>query len=155
MISSLTYGARIALFGVWVWKILCWTIEQNVLGGARHFIRPLIARTPHMAGKDSAVGQVAACVRKVARTYGGAQRDLRAWLAQLEAALVAKKRDLKASNTQMKKWCRCLGVCARNGQCYYAKLGRVLEARPGLTVDRKLMKRYPTLRYVLVQCASV
>jgi len=106
-----------------------------------------------MAGKDSAVGQVAACVRKVARTcHGGAQRDLHAWLAQLEAALFAKQRDMNASNTQMKKWCRRLGVCARNGQCYYANLGSVLEARPGLTVKRRLLKEYPTLRYVLVQC---
>lgn len=103
-----------------------------------------------MAVEDSAVDQVAACVQKVARTSQDSNTSIRTRLAQLEAALYAKKLDLNASNKQMKEWCRYLGVCACNCRCYYRGLRHVLRTRPRLIVNKRLLKDHPTLRCVMV-----
>ena len=87
-------------------------------------------------------------MRKIQRASQG--NNLRTRLASLEAALHALKLALSASNSQMKDWCRHLGVCASNCRCYYRGLRHVLRTRPRLMVNKRLLKDLPTLRYVMV-----
>ena len=92
------------------------------------------------------MSQLAACVKNVRNMSLG---DDECRLVHLQAALKAKQHDMKASNNQMKKWCRRLGICAGDCNCYYRELPAKLLDNKRLRVRLDRLK-HTFLRYIQV-----